>query len=780
MVNRELSRRSSIPGLSVGLAALLLSLLGASPAFAQLRSFDLRFRPPADSRVVGFHVYVSGNSMSYADYRDDINFIPNVDGSGVATYRLTGLEQFRNVYLAMRSYDASGAESAFSNEIVLAAEQQCLVTGCNDNNPCTVDTCTATGCTFNAAPNVGQTCNDGNSGTFNDVCTASGACVGTVAQCNVAADCPAPTNQCAGPQVCSNHMCVAGSALSNGTACNDGNATTRYDICESGTCRGYACNTDSQCGDGEACNGTERCVSRTCVAGTPMVCGDGNVCNGTETCRNSTCQAGTAMTCPADSGPCFDAYCDPVQGCRVSVYPDGTTCTTATTNAAGMCASGVCVASSDPGTTPTDPTRDPRPADGGTPTTCEYAFGAPSDVHQALTSSPETSRKIVWSAPLHPMGSVLQYRADYVNNWTTLRAFPESSSGCDAVWSVTLTGLKSRTRYYYRVSGAAVDGRTWSETLSLRTSSVSLRDRFKFAFFASNGVDGTAQSPQAREVVDQLKKGGFPLVLGGGGYALSNEAIAAGLATDADSAVAKWKEQARPVTGNSIFVPVLGDTEVESTLHRERVADYLEYMSGTKATATSGAYSFDYASVHFVGLAAPNLLAIHPGNSAGAAQLAWLDANLAAARAAGARWIVVYLHTDVFTSERNDPNQGPVRTAFGNILQKYGVNLVLSGEGNSYERTRALSGNLANPTIGALTNRVTTATDGVVFVRAGSGGRTAFGRWLSPSLPGWSAMRDNTRAVFLGIVAGDKNLVLTASGLDANGKRVSVDLLEIR
>jgi hypothetical protein len=490
--------------------------------------------------------------------------------------------------------------------------------------------------------------------------------------------------------------------------------------------------------------------------------------------------AGTPMTCPTEDGPCFDAYCDPVQGCRVSLHPDGSSCTTTTTNLAGMCASGVCVASQTEEPPVVEEPRDPRPSDEGTPTTCEMAYGEPTDIHQALTSSPETSRKIVWSAPLHPMGSLLEYRADSVSSWTTLRAFPESSTGCDAVWSVTLTGLKPRTRYLYRVSGSGPEGRVWSSTLSLRTSSVSKRDRFKFAFFASNGLDDTTQSAQAEEVVKQIKKGGFPLVLGGGGYALSNEAMAAGVATDADAAVAAWKEQAQPVTGNSIFAPVLGDTEVESTVHAERAADYAEFMGGMGASAPSGSYSFDYSGVHFVGLAAPTLTAIHPGNSAGAAQLAWLDANLAAARSAGARWLVVYLHVDLFSSERTDPNVGPVRTALGNILLRHGVSLVLSGDANSYERTRALRGNLANPQAGALSEEVTTSTDGVVFVRAGSGGRTAFGSWASATPPVWSAVRDNTRAVFLSLSASEKSLVLRAYGLDANGKRSAVDRLEIR
>ncbi len=779
MMKRELPKqlKSTLARYALGLGLLAVLVLAAAPAQAQLRSHELQFVPPTDARVVGFHVYVSGNSMTYADWRDDINFVPPVQ-SGAARYTLTGLESASDVYIAMKSYDAVGQESALSNEIVLAAVQQCLTTGCNDNNPCTVDTCSATnGCSFDPAPMRGSTCSDGNASTYNDVCTASGACAGTPGQCNVDADCGASTNVCAGPRVCSNHMCVAGTPVADGTSCSDGNSATRYDICESGTCRGYACGSDAQCGDNAACNGVERCVNRVCVAGTPMVCGDGNRCNGTETCVGSACVAGTPMSCPTDDGPCFDAFCDPAQGCRVQVHPDGSACMTTGTNAAGQCASGICVADTTP--VPEDP-RDPRPDAGGTPTTCDTAYGAPTDVHQVLTDTPETSRKIVWSAPLHPMGALLEYRADNTTSWKSLRALPESSSGCDAIWSVTLVNLKPRVRYTYRVSGASAEGRVWSELMLLRTGPVSSREKFKFAFFASNGLDASTQSPQAAEVVTQIKKGGFPLVLGGGGYALSNEAMASGAATDAGSAIAAWKEQARPVTGNSIFAPVLGDTEVESFTHAERAADYAEFMaaSGSSASPTAS-YSYDFNGAHFLALHAPNLGTVHPGNAAGATHLAWIESDLAAARAAGARWIVVYMHADLFSSERGNTANATVRTALGDLFQRYGVNLVLSGDGDSYERTKALRGNLANPTAGPLSDEVTTATDGIVFVRAGSGGRTAFAEWLSTAPPAWSAVRDNDRAVFLRMTVDEKTLAVTAFGIDALGKKTVVDRVAI-
>ena len=213
----------------------LLALLPAGVARAQLRNYDLAFRPPADARVVGFHVYLSGMSMSYADYRDNINFIPAVDASGVSHYSLTGLEQFDDVYISLKSYDATRRRVGVlepDHAGGRAAPQQCLVTGCNDNNPCTVDTCGATGCTFDPAPKRGMTCDDGNARTINDVCQTNGSCAGTAAQCIANATARRPPTCARVRRSCVANTCQAGtSPKPNETTCNDGNAATRYDVC---------------------------------------------------------------------------------------------------------------------------------------------------------------------------------------------------------------------------------------------------------------------------------------------------------------------------------------------------------------------------------------------------------------------------------------------------------------------------------------------------------------------------------------------------------------------
>jgi 3',5'-cyclic AMP phosphodiesterase CpdA len=202
-------------------------------------------------------------------------------------------------------------------------------------------------------------------------------------------------------------------------------------------------------------------------------------------------------------------------------------------------------------------------------------------------------------------------------------------------------------------------------------------------------------------------------------------------------------------------------------------------MTLSDPNQTNQSYSYDFGATHFVAVNAPTVGNIHPGTAAGVAALAWIDADLAAARARGARWLVVYMHADLFSSEKTDASVSTVRNALGPILMKYGVSLVLSGEGDSYERTRPLHNSNLTPSSMVPLDQVTTATDGVLFVRAGSGGRTSFQPWLRTGQPTWSAVRDNEHAIYLQLLVSDKQLEVTAYGLDASGKRTVIDDVKI-
>ncbi|GMV43166.1 MAG: hypothetical protein AMXMBFR64_48820 [Myxococcales bacterium] len=234
---------------------------------------------------------------------------------------------------------------------------------CNDNNVCTTDSCdVATGCKFSAV--TGTDCDDGNACTTPDKCQ-SGTCVGTAVNCN-------------DNNPCTNDSCNAATGLCQNTpvsgSCNDGNACTTSDTCTSGVCQGTAvtcndnkvCTTDScnpatgcvftpltgqGCNDGQNCTINDACDASGNCAGTPKDCDDGNVCT-TDTCNstNGNCQsanntvacddgtactsgdvckngvcAGTAITCN-DNKTCTTDTCNPATGCVFTPQP-GQSCT---------------------------------------------------------------------------------------------------------------------------------------------------------------------------------------------------------------------------------------------------------------------------------------------------------------------------------------------------------------------------------------------------------------------------------------------------------------------
>ena len=110
---------------------------------------------------------------------------------------------------------------------------------CDDDNPCTVDFCSASGCDHN--PLAGD-CDDGDACTTGDAC-AEGECVGALMACD-------------DDDPCTSDACVVGSCIFtpiedcvppspgcedklDGEACDDDDATTVADLCVASVCRGF-------------------------------------------------------------------------------------------------------------------------------------------------------------------------------------------------------------------------------------------------------------------------------------------------------------------------------------------------------------------------------------------------------------------------------------------------------------------------------------------------------------------------------------------------------------
>jgi formylglycine-generating enzyme required for sulfatase activity len=186
---------------------------------------------------------------------------------------------------------------------------------CDDGNPCTEDTCSpgaegddGNGCLHTA---IDDGPHDGC--IAEDVCTTGGACL--AGQCVfMPFDCddenPCTDDSCSdsgGQPLCSN--------TPNTVACDDGVACTLNDTCLDGSCQGTP--SDAACDDSDVCTGTESCDPESgCVGGESLDCDDGLSCS-TEFCDpEAGCTYSYHHEACDDGNPCTDELCDADLGCQ--------------------------------------------------------------------------------------------------------------------------------------------------------------------------------------------------------------------------------------------------------------------------------------------------------------------------------------------------------------------------------------------------------------------------------------------------------------------------------
>jgi hypothetical protein len=224
---------------------------------------------------------------------------------------------------------------------------------CDDGNPCTADSCNpSTGCVHTAL--TGMACNDNNACTQTDTCNSQGVCTGgNPIGCTASDQCHTAGTCDPATGMCSNPP------KGNGTACNDGNACTTGETCNgAGSCTGgtaKTCPATDQCHMDGTCNPANgTCSNPPQPNGTD--CDDNNACTTGEACNGAgSCTGGTTKSCPATDQCHTAGTCDPGTG-NCSNPPDtGASCddNNACTQTDKCNASGVCIGS-NPITCPGD------------------------------------------------------------------------------------------------------------------------------------------------------------------------------------------------------------------------------------------------------------------------------------------------------------------------------------------------------------------------------------------------------------------------------------------
>ncbi|MDP1920608.1 MAG: MopE-related protein [Myxococcales bacterium] len=178
------------------------------------------------------------------------------------------------------------------------------------------------GCAY--TPNPGTSCSDGLRCTRADLCLGDGGCAGQAVTCAQSTDvCRVPVGSC----VEADGGCFFAD-LPNGTACDDGNACTRSDSCQSGSCQPgalVACAPTACRTVGPTCLSDGGCDLINLAPATPC---DGGVCNGAGGCGRFPYVPSNFrdVDVPRDAGPALTITCPTT----MAINPDsGITMTTA-------------------------------------------------------------------------------------------------------------------------------------------------------------------------------------------------------------------------------------------------------------------------------------------------------------------------------------------------------------------------------------------------------------------------------------------------------------------
>ena len=315
--------------------------------------------------------------------------------------------------------------------------------------------------------------------------------------------------------------------------------------------------------------------------------------------------------------------------------------------------------------------------------------------------------------------------------------------------AVQLTGLSADVKYFYSVG----------------TSSVTLAGGDRDHFFVTAPVPGTAKptriwvigcsgtaNANARDVLRAFlnftgsRDPDLWIMLGDNAY---------GDGTDDEyrRAVFETYPQVLPST---VLWPTLGNHDGHTADSTTESGPYYDIFSlprngeaGGVPSGTEAYYSFDYGNIHFIVLDS-----YETDRSPDGAMMTWLEADLAAN---DKEWIIAFWHHSPYSKGSRDSDTEEqsieLRQNAVPLLERYGVDLVLSAHSHSYERSYLIDGHYGpsdtftdamkkNPGDGSATGdgayqkpaAVGAPHAGAVYVVAGTAGKRSPGQFGHPAM----------------------------------------------
>jgi acid phosphatase type 7 len=317
---------------------------------------------------------------------------------------------------------------------------------------------------------------------------------------------------------------------------------------------------------------------------------------------------------------------------------------------------------------------------------CQVMFAQPGQIHLSLPGTVEnnnTSMYLSWCEDGNAGKQSVRYgkTAEIKNR---LKARPDP---CDSltIYHCTLKNLDPSTRYYYRC-GSAKAG--WSEPHSFNTPPGKVEEKsFKVAIIGdtqNNEFNETFQ--KTGTIIRQVAALQPDLILHMGDMVNNG------------SVVKDWLQlldTIQPLTTIAPIMPTLGNHDVENKTDINFQKPFPLFNKLFHLPGNNTDYAFDYGNTHFVSVFS-GVAPVAAGNgrlkySPGSPERKWLEEDLQKARKnQDIKWIIVFTHYPVYSFGWSNVQQW--KETLAPILDKYTVDMCLSGHRHAYERHYPVNG----------------------------------------------------------------------------------------
>jgi phosphodiesterase/alkaline phosphatase D-like protein len=298
-----------------------------------------------------------------------------------------------------------------------------------------------------------------------------------------------------------------------------------------------------------------------------------------------------------------------------------------------------------------------------------------------------TSKGFTWYTGLPSTNSdvqVVEKTSDTPDFTHALRASGRtkvsSNSMEEHVHKAEITGLKPNTAYYFRVGDESLH--TWSEVGTFRTAPAG--GAFTFIDLADTQAKTEDEAILSAETIEKA----IATIPDATFFHINGDIV------DKGTTEQQWDwllGHSQKSLNHITIVPSAGN-------HEDKNNAFYEHFNVKEApnsdTKTGAYYSYDYSNAHFIILNTNEDSDEYRNFTS--AQVEWLKQDVAAAKAAGAQWIIVNIHKGPYTTSNHATDedimgQNGVRNKIVPIMAELGIDFVMQGHDHIYARTKPIT-----------------------------------------------------------------------------------------